>query len=87
VQERRGRCRLADVKPLSEQGARQPGEHVAGAGGGQPAGAGRVDKHRAGTGRRDHRRGALEQHAAAEGGRRRTRVLGPPRGDLGRTGA
>src|SRR5262249_22946374 len=42
VQERRGRRRLADVKPLGEQRARQPGEHVAGAGGGQPPGTGRV---------------------------------------------
>src|SRR5215472_5039678 len=42
VQERRGRRRLADVKPLGDQRTRQPGEHVAGAGGGQPSRPGRV---------------------------------------------
>src|SRR5262249_30933643 len=44
VQERRDPRGLADAKPLGEQRARQPREHVAGAGGGQPPRAGRVDQ-------------------------------------------
>jgi hypothetical protein len=85
VQVRRRDRGLRRQQPLREQRARQPGQDVTGARGGEPRGPGRVDEHRVKpVRRRDHRRGALEQHAGAELGGGQPRVLDPAGRDVRR---
>ena len=79
--------RLRGRKALREQRPGQPGQHVTGAGRGQPRGPGRVHEHRAAAPVRHHRGRSLEQDGHAEPVRRAAGMLQPPGLDGGRFGA